>query len=147
MKISNLALSTAAFLSLAAGSITFIHPKMANAEANRHVVYVTNDNGEVTFDESGNIISASDPSLLKDNEVYPASVVNNIYGRWVYYSDGFGSGRTGHSNFYSTKGRHFSWVKMGSKKSHYAYADSHAYSYSSQKGSGTFKCGYGFPQK
>lgn len=143
MKIHNLMLGTVALIGLTVISTNIASPKIANAEANRHVIYVSDKTGEITFDESGKVIDSSDSSLLNDDEVTPAKSVNNAYGRWVYYSDGIGSGRTGHSNFYSTKGHHYSWVKMGSKSKKKVYANSNAYSYASQKGSGTFKCGYG----
>lgn len=142
MKVSSIILGFSAVVGIFTTSYGVINPISANAESNRHVVYVDQDHGEIEMDFNGDIVSASSENLSNKN-ISPYSVVNNAYGRWVYYADGFGNGRTGHSNFYSTRGHHFSWVKMGSKGAKYAYANSHSYSVASQKGSGTFKCGYG----
>lgn len=60
----------------------------------------------------------------------------------MYYTTGVFT-RTGHSNFYSTLGSHFSWVSMGKKSKTYNYASSHNYSEASQQGDGTFYAGYG----
>lgn len=143
MKVSSIILGLSAVTGICTTSYGIFNPILANAESNRHVIYVDQDHGEIEMDSNNNIISSSSDNLVSDSKVSSHTVVNNAYGRWVYYADGFGNGKTGHSNFYSTKGHHFSWVQMGSKGSKYAYAGSGSYSVATQQGSGTFKCGYG----
>lgn len=134
------------FLTVSLGGValnSIYNSDKISAESNRHVFYVKSKSGEVTLDSKGNIISASSPELLSNNQGISINTVeNNAYGRWVYFKDGFFT-HTGHSNFYSSLGKHFSWVSMGDKSKTYAYASSGKYSEASQKGDGTFHAGYG----
>lgn len=113
--------------------------ELAYAESNRHVVFVPEDlkEGHVTLDEDGQFLETSDDRLV--NKVTTASIQNNSWGRWVYFL----SGGTGHSNFLSGKGKHYSWVSMGSNSKSYGYDNSGKWSYSSQSGSGKFHSGFG----
>ena len=139
--IATLGITTIALSGLALGKV--YNADTVNAESNRHVFYVNEKSGQVSLDQKGNVIEASSPELLDNNQtVSTQTTVNNAYGRWVYFADGL-INRTGNSNFYSTLGPHFSWVAMGSKAKTYGYGPNKAYSYASQTGTGTFQAGYG----
>lgn len=109
------------------------------AESNVHVVFVPEDltDGSVLISEEGKVLDTTDDRLV--NEVSPAAIQNNSWGRWVYYL----SGRTGKSNFLSSKGHHFSWVSMGSNSKSYGYAGTGKWSYAVQSGAGKFQAGFG----
>lgn len=143
MKISSILLGVTTLIGISTATINLANPIIANAENNRQIVYTTESSGEINFDSEGNILHASNPDLTKTNTVTLRTAENNQYGRWVYYSEWIGKWRKGHSNFYSTRGRHHSWVKMGTKSKTYGYANAHVYSTATQQGSGTFQCGYG----
>lgn len=147
MNLKSIVLSVTAF-GLISANVYGIKDSIgiAKADSAKHVFYVNPENksGYITMDKNGNIVSASSKELSGNNQkIQTSSVENNGYGRWVYYSDGWGNSRTGYSNFYSTLGKHFSWVSMGGQTRRYGEAYSGSYSYASQRGGGQFQAGYG----